>query len=195
MNSINNMIGMVSGWLWLAFILLWHVWGTITSRQRSVTVRGQRGAGLIWWAVLIVVLYLSYTGAFHRSLVLPLWPGSPPVMEAGFGLEVLGMCLAIWARSHLGAFWSSQVALREGHRVVDTGPYRLIRHPIYSGILLAMIGTFLMTDAPLWLVILAGYAVYVGWKALNEERLLTRELGDEYVSYRSRTRMLIPWLL
>ena len=195
MNNINIIIGAVSGQLWLAFILLWLFWGAITNRQRAVVVRKTRNVVLIWWVVLIVELYISYTGAFHHLLAHGLWPGSLPAMEAGFVLELLGMGFAIWARGYLGSYWSSDVILRDGQHVVSTGPYRLVRHPIYSGILLAMLGSFLMAGEILWIVILAEYAVYVGFKAFYEERLLTREMGDEYVRYRSRTHMLIPWLL
>lgn len=196
MSTVNSIFGVIPGGLWWAFLLLWLVWGAITNRQRPVVRRGRRDARVIWWVGLLVVLSLfSFNGPGRRFLASTLWPGSLPVVEAGLLLEVLGMGLAIWARYHLGTLWSSQAVLRTGHRVVDTGPYRLVRHPIYSGILLAMLGTFLMAGQTLWLVILAGYAVFVGQKALNEERLLTRELGDEYVQYRSRTYMLIPWLL
>jgi protein-S-isoprenylcysteine O-methyltransferase Ste14 len=203
MNGFSIIFGAAPGGLWLAFMLLWLVWGAITNRQRPVVRRRRRGERAIWWAWIIVLLILlSFNSVFRSLLTAPilfwgtrLWPGYLLVAEAGFCLEVLGMSLAIWARYHLGHLWSSEVVLRKGHHVVDTGPYRLVRHPIYSGILLAMAGTFLMAGNILWLLILAGYAVYVGRKALNEERLLTRELGDEYVRYRSRTRMLIPWLL
>jgi protein-S-isoprenylcysteine O-methyltransferase Ste14 len=193
---MSGIIRVVSGWLWLSFILLWLIWRAITNRQRAVVARGTRRGERIWWAAgLLVVLYIGYTGAFHHLLDRCLWRDSLPAMEVGFILEVLGIGLAVWARGYLGSLWSSDVVLRDGHHVISTGPYRLVRHPIYSGILLAMLGTFIMSGAALWLVILAGYTAYAGWKALNEERLLIRELGDEYVQYRFRTRMLIPWLL
>lgn len=79
--------------------------------------------------------------------------------------------------------------------MVDTGPYNLIRHPIYSGILLGLIGTFIMYGWVLWLVILVGAVVNMAARLQSEECLLIRELGEEYVRYRSRTRMLFPWLL
>jgi len=193
-NNIYGIIETTSMWLWLAFILLWLFWGVISNRQRAVTVRKTGNVSLIWWAGLIMILYLDSTGTFQHFLAHGLWRGALSTMEAGFVLEMLGMGFAIWARGYLGSLWSSDVALREGHHVVSAGPYRLVRHPIYSGILLAMLGTFIISGATLWLVILAAYAAYTGWKALNEERLLIRELGDEYAQYRSHTRMLIPWL-
>ena len=110
-------------------------------------------------------------------------------------LELLGMGFAIWACGYLGSFWSSDVILRDGQQVVSTCLYRLVRHPIYSGILLSMLGSFLIAVEIMWIVILVEYAVYVGFKALYEECLLTREMGDEYVCYRSRTKMLIPRFL
>ena len=94
-------------------------------------MRKTRNVELIWWGVLIVELYISYTGAFHHLLAHGLWPGSLPAMEAGFVLELLGMGFAIWARGYLGSYWSSDVILRDGQHVVSTGPYRLVRHPIY----------------------------------------------------------------
>ena len=208
---IHRLLEPVSAWLWLAFWLVWVVWGFITSRRRLVITRERGGLRLGWWMLLIWVIYKICTGSIlpgylpnglymifiwlGNILGTYLWAGSLPAVIAGFLLEVFGLSLAIWARAHLGAFWSGQVVLREGHLVVDTGPYRLIRHPIYSGILLALIGTFLMSGWVLWLVILGVAAVNMTARLQSEECLLTRELGEEYVRYRSRTRMLIPWLL
>ncbi|HUW64361.1 MAG TPA: isoprenylcysteine carboxylmethyltransferase family protein [Spirochaetia bacterium] len=184
---------LVSSGLWLAFWVLWLVWGMITTRQRRV-VKGQRGGTLpVWAIVLAVILFRRYF--LTHFLGSALWPGNLTTVIAGLLLELLGLAVAVWARYYLGSFWSGSVVLREGHKVVDTGPYRLVRHPIYSGILLALVGSFLMEGATFWLVALTAGALGMWWKAWSEERLLTTELGEEYVSYRQRTRMLIPWLL
>jgi len=184
-----------SSWIWPAFWVLWLVWGLITTRQRAV-VKGDGGISPTIRLVVILVALVYFGPHFPSYLqARALWPGYSSLMAAGFLLEVLGLGLAVWARYYLGSFWSSAAVLREGHRVVDTGPYRLVRHPIYSGILLALLGTFLMAGSTLWLGILVVVVVIFGWKIRAEERLLTTELGEEYVNYRSRTRRLIPWLL
>lgn len=200
MGDLGNLFGasvirdlyLLSGWLWAAFWVLWLVWGLITTRQRRVVAGG--GAVIPVWAIVIAVIFFrrNFLSYFPASI---LWAGHPPAAIAGFLLELLGLALTVWARYYLGSFWSGSVVLREGHRVVDTGPYRLVRHPIYSGILLAALGTFFMDGSTLWLVVLVAGTAGFWWKARAEERLLTTELGEEYAAYRRRTRMLIPWLL
>jgi len=186
---------LTSGWIWLAFWLLWLVWGPITTRQRPMT-KGQQGISPAVLVGVIIVAVIYFEPHFRAHLQFrALWPGYALAEGAGFLLELLGLALALWARCCLGSFWSSAAVMREGHRVVDTGPYRLVRHPIYSGILLASLGTFLIAGSTLSLAILAATAVIFGWKIQAEERLLTTELGEDYVNYRRRTRRLIPWLM
>lgn len=184
----------VAGWLWLLFWVVWLVWGMITTRQRPVT-KGRGGDFTV--RLLVTVVVVTYIGhhfpAFFQYKAS--WPNYPPMVVTGFLLELAGMFLAVWARRHIGTFWSSAVVLREGHRVVDTGPYRLVRHPIYSGILLALLGTFLMEGSMEFLIILVVVVGVFVWKGWAEERLLIANLGEEYVNYRRRTHMLIPWLL
>jgi protein-S-isoprenylcysteine O-methyltransferase Ste14 len=108
--------------------------------------------------------------------------------------EAAGFGLCWWARLHLGKLWSSNVTRKEGHRVVDTGPYGLVRHPIYTGILTALWATAAAKGTILGLV---GAAVLTGgmWmKARLEESWLTKELGEEaYGAYRKRVPMLVPF--
>jgi len=185
----------VSEWLWLAFWVLWLVWGAVTTRQRRVVSRG--GSMVPVWVIIIAAL-LWRRGLSGYLLYLPmsaLWPGHPVTVVAGFLIQLLGLAFTVWARYYLGNLWSGGIVLREGHKVVDTGPYRLVRHPIYSGILLAMLGSFLMDGTVFWLAVLVLSVIALLWKAGAEERLLTRELGEEYVNYRRRSRMLIPWVL
>jgi len=116
------------------------------------------------------------------------------IVWSGIALTSLGVALAIWARYSIGQYWSARVTLKEGHRVIRSGPYAWVRHPIYTGMLLAAMGTALVIGE--WRGVLA---VVVMWaahyrKALREEALLTRELGEEYVSYRRSTGFLFPRL-
>jgi protein-S-isoprenylcysteine O-methyltransferase Ste14 len=117
--------------------------------------------------------------------------------EAEWGLcavVVLGFAFAWWARLHLGRLWSGWVTKKADHRVVDTGPYRIVRHPIYTGIILAAAATAIQKGT---LVAVAGVAVVTlgFWiKARLEERFLRQELGpDAYNSYRRRVPMLLPF--
>jgi protein-S-isoprenylcysteine O-methyltransferase Ste14 len=113
----------------------------------------------------------------------------------GLALTWLGVGLAIWARYHLGQYWSARVSIKEGHELIRTGPYARLRHPIYSGLLLASIGTALVIDK--WrcvagiLLILAAFSL----KARKEESMLTQQFGDAFAEHRRHTGFLIPRLL
>jgi protein-S-isoprenylcysteine O-methyltransferase Ste14 len=104
------------------------------------------------------------------------------------------LALAIWARRHLGRNWSTPMSQKVDPELVTTGPYRSIRHPIYSGIILAMIGTTISVSV-FWLVavlVLGGYFVY---SAVVEERFMAGLFPDSYPDYKRPTKMLIPFVL
>ncbi|MGB8964770.1 MAG: isoprenylcysteine carboxylmethyltransferase family protein [Candidatus Cybelea sp.] len=116
---------------------------------------------------------------------------SPIAASVGVALCALGIGVAIWARTVLGRNWGMPMSLREGHELVTTGPYAFVRHPIYTGILLAVAGTTLVEWFP-WMVLLVGF--YFVYAAKVEERSMTRQFPGEYPDYKNRTKMLIPLL-
>jgi protein-S-isoprenylcysteine O-methyltransferase Ste14 len=106
-----------------------------------------------------------------------------------------GFAVAFWARILLGREWSSQVTLKEDHRLIVAGPYAVVRHPIYSGLLLAMLGTAL-AGGELRMYLAVGVIFGAFWyKSRLEERLLVSAMGDRYVEYQQHTYALIPGLL
>jgi protein-S-isoprenylcysteine O-methyltransferase Ste14 len=109
-------------------------------------------------------------------------------------VALVGILFAWWARIHLGRLWSGRITLKQDHHVVDTGPYKLVRHPIYTGLILSILATAAAQATVTGL--LGASAIVIGlWiKARAEEQLLTTELGvDAYGSYRNRVPMLIPF--
>jgi len=117
----------------------------------------------------------------------------PLLMLVGVAAAVAaGVAIAFWARWHLGANWSGVVTLKEGHELIRTGPYRTIRHPIYTGILLAMLGSAIAVGEIRGLL-----AVAIAWlsfytKARREESLLTQEFGERFAEHLRRTGMFLP---
>jgi protein-S-isoprenylcysteine O-methyltransferase Ste14 len=109
-------------------------------------------------------------------------------------LVALGLTIAWWARLYLGRLWSAHITRKADHRVVDCGPYALVRHPIYFGLLLSLLAT---TMAKGTLLAVGGFACLllgIWMKARMEEQWLTRELGERaYADYRKRVPMLIPF--
>ena len=104
----------------------------------------------------------------------------------------LGWCW--WARIHLGNLWSAGVSRKEGHRVIDTGPYGIVRHPIYTGAFLAVFATTAVHAKPFVLLMALFLTVVFTCKAFLEERFLREEFGDSYDAYRQRVPMLVPFL-
>ena len=111
------------------------------------------------------------------------------------GVMVAGLLLTWWARLHLGRLWSSAISRKQDHRIVDTGPYAFVRHPIYTGLITALLATA-TAEATVTALLGAALIVFGLWlKARSEERFLAAELGsDAYGSYRRRVPMLIPFL-
>jgi protein-S-isoprenylcysteine O-methyltransferase Ste14 len=119
------------------------------------------------------------------------------VLADGFGclLVVVGLCFAVWARVHLGTNWSGRVTVKENHEMICTGPYALVRHPIYTGLLLAILGTALLVGE--WRGLLATLLMVISfWRKLRlEEQLMRQTFGEQYQRYREHTAALIPFLL
>ena len=116
------------------------------------------------------------------------------IQLVGAVLCVVGVALAVWARAILGTNWSGRPAIKEDHELVTSGPYNLIRHPIYSGMLLAMLGTSLVVGIP-GLLVFIPFAIIAAYRIGIEERLLTQIFADEYQHYRERTKTLIPFVI
>ena len=137
-----------------------------------------------------MVLLASRTPVF-RTFAFPRSLASDVVALV---LCVAGMSLAIWARRDLGRNWSATPTIREGHELIVSGPYRFVRHPIYSGILLALFGTAIASGNVLWLVALASFLGLFAFRMRAEEQLMGAEFPDQYPSYAARTRALIPFI-
>jgi protein-S-isoprenylcysteine O-methyltransferase Ste14 len=109
-------------------------------------------------------------------------------------LEAAGFAFCWWARVHLGRLWSSNVTRKQDHHVVDTGPYALVRHPIYTGILLAVLAVVVAKGTVIGIFGAALITAGLVMKARLEEAWLHSELGPSYDAYRQRVPMLIPFL-
>jgi protein-S-isoprenylcysteine O-methyltransferase Ste14 len=135
------------------------------------------------------------TGAFQFGPHERLWSAPDVVVWPLAGLTVAGLLFTWWARVHLGALWSGSVTRKDDHRIVESGPYGLVRHPIYTGIIFALFATALARGLAGPLIGAALMTLGFWMKARLEENFLSAELGDAaYADYRRRVPMLIPFL-
>jgi protein-S-isoprenylcysteine O-methyltransferase Ste14 len=183
MNAINTP--------WLILIVYWVISAFRVRKNKKTEPMASRLAISL---VVIGALELLFRSRFSSATLQDSFmPYMPAVRYLGILLLWGGVAFAIWARYHIGEYWSARVAVKEDHRVIDLGPYAHIRHPIYSGILLGLIGTALAVGN--WRAVVAFLVILVVLilKARAEEKLLTEQLGNAYVEYKKRTGMLIPF--
>jgi len=179
------------GLIWLVFICYWFV--SALNVKRSV----RNGAWRRWlWLrlffIVIAIFVLHFAGANVR-VYLSLEPLGPSWAALGVVVAALGVALAIWARVYLGRNWGMPMTLREEPELVTTGPYRYIRHPIYSGMLLALLGSA-FADSLFWLLPLAGACIYFVYSSFAEDRHMAELFPSTYPAYKARTKMLIPFI-
>jgi protein-S-isoprenylcysteine O-methyltransferase Ste14 len=142
----------------------------------------------------VILLFASPISRYQVSPVR-LWRFRDPTNWIMAVLTALGLAFTWWARIQLGSLWSDQIVRKAGHHVVDTGAYRLVRHPIYSGLILAALATAIQQGTGLALLGVAIFSSAFYVKALREERFLRRELGaDAYEAYARKTPMLVPFV-
>jgi len=161
-------------------------------RRKGVRVqRRTHGSNILIMIDWIVLFTVCASFAQKGVAMLPVW-----VYYFGIIAMILGIAIRQWAIAVLGRFFSGTIGVQKEQRVVDSGPYRLVRHPSYSGALLLQIGVGLAVQT--WgavVVIVIGFALAYGHRMMVEEKVLVRELGDGYVQYMKRTKRLIPYLI
>jgi protein-S-isoprenylcysteine O-methyltransferase Ste14 len=178
--------------LWIAFIIYWRIKaaGTkATQRLEPVASRILRALTL-----LIAIVLLSTTRIPLRWLYLQLWPAGLWPFWLGAAVTVAGLLFAIWARRHLGSNWSSEVTIKQGHELITTGPYAVVRHPIYTGILVGFLGTAIALSQVRGFIGLT--IVFLGfWLKLRmEEQWMRSQFGETYSTYAQQTAALVPYL-
>lgn len=170
---------------WLAFWLYWLTAATGAKPGRS---RWSRFVGVrVAIAVLIIVAVRAGGTGRHATV------SSPVLRGIGLAVFVAGLLLAVWARVHIGRNWGMPMSRKVDPELVTTGPYRMIRHPIYTGILLGLLGTALALDL-FGLIVVAVAGAYFVYSAVREERFMCEQFPDSYPRYQESTKMLIPLL-
>jgi protein-S-isoprenylcysteine O-methyltransferase Ste14 len=177
--------------VWIASEIFGAVLIPRLRRRGATRVRRDRGSG----ALVIITVFLSISIAFAFGYagigMLPDW-----VFYLGISLMFLGVLVRQYAIAILGRFFSLTVQIAADHKVVEKGPYRLVRHPSYTGVLITFIGLGLAVQSlGAILLLLVVFGTSFGYRMHVEERTLTSELGQDYASYMKRTKRLIPFLI
>ena len=183
----------ICGDLWTGWVILWILWvfQSKQTRQRE-TLASRMSYTIPVWAALYLVFFAQRLGSFWTSGVFPYrnWLG-----WLGVGVTALGFAFTLWARATLGGNWSGTVTIKVGHELIRTGPYRFVRHPIYTGMIVALIGTSLARDQ--WRDVAGILLLWIAFtiKRLKEEEFMRLTFGPQYDDYSRTTGAIFPRLL
>ncbi len=171
---------------WVAF---WVYWLVAATGAKAGQTRWARFAGFRVGLILVILLLLRVR-AFRGHVAAT---NDPLLWGIGLALFLLGLALAIWARVYIGRNWGMPMSQKVDPELVTAGPYSRVRHPIYSGIILAMIGTTIAVSL-YWLAAVVVTGAYFIYSAIMEERSMARLFPDSYPEYKRSTKMLVPFI-
>jgi protein-S-isoprenylcysteine O-methyltransferase Ste14 len=179
-------------WVWVLVGICWLV-GAL--RSKPVARRQQWQSRVFHITIMAVALVLLFSSSARIGVLAERFlPESSWIGWTGLGITIAGCAFAVWARVLLGRNWSAAVTVKQQHAFIRSGPYAIVRHPIYSGFLLGILGTALALGEVRGLLALAlAFAGYIT-KACTEERFLVEQFGDAYIGYRQKVKRLIPFV-
>jgi len=178
--------------VWIAFLLYWQIKSAGTKTTQRLEPATSRILRAIVFLIVIVLLSVPRIPLFW--LYYPLWPTGLWAFWIGAAVAVIGLLFAVWARQHLGRNWSRSVTIKENHELIKTGPYALVRHPIYTGILSGFLGTAIaLSQVRGFLGFVLVFLVL--WRKLRmEEEWMRSQFGETYATYAHQTAALIPYV-
>ena len=180
-------------WIWIVFISFWVLAAFVQKRN----ARRQSASSRLLQMLIVLVALSPFFMVDRRfqSLFRHFLPTPPSVQYFGILLMLLGCGFAIWARITIGRNWSGTVTVKENHALITRGPYAWVRHPIYTGILLALLGTAVTLGTVIDLLEVPLIACALWLKIRMEEKFMFETFGEQYTAYRQQVKALIPHVI
>jgi protein-S-isoprenylcysteine O-methyltransferase Ste14 len=178
-------------WLWWVWALYWMLSALRNKATQRRESRGSRLAHLVPLAVGAALI--AWPNPRWSALAWQLWPPSLAAYRIGLSLLIAGLAFAIWARVHLGSNWSGTVSIKQGHELIRSGPYAFVRHPIYTGLITALLGTTVASGTVHAVIGLAIIIVSLVRKSRTEEEFMRETFPGEYQRYSAQVPALIPF--
>ena len=179
------------GACWVAWAAYWLIMAFTTKRtvERGGFV-GYRLVTLAFFAGLAAIGLL-----FHVSTRARVWHTSLTVGILADCLVLAGASFTVWARIALGRNWSAEVTFKQDHDLIESGPYALVRHPIYTGLLLMAFSTAIAYGRAIGFALFVSICGGLWWKARDEERIMSSHFPEAYAKYKTRVRAIVPFVL
>lgn len=179
--------------VWIVFFLYWQVMSADVKATRKIEPAASRVARATLF--LLAIVLMTFDRIPVPWLYRQLYPQSLLAFWVGAGITIAGLVFAVWARLHIGRNWSRSVTLKEDHELITSGPYRLVRHPIYTGILTGIVGSAIALAQVRGVIGFGMIAILMWMKLRREERFMREHFGERYNAYAQRVAALVPFLL
>ncbi len=176
---------------WVAWLVFWVAMAFTT--KRTVERGGWVSYRLV--AVLLIAGLLAGARLLHVSAKSELWHTTTALGVVTDCIVLAGAAFTVWARIALGRNWSAEVTFKQDHELIESGPYALSRHPIYTGLIVMALGTAINYGRAFGFVVLAAFCGALWWKAGEEERIMSSHFPKAYAQYKARVHAIIPFLL
>jgi protein-S-isoprenylcysteine O-methyltransferase Ste14 len=179
-------------WIWIAFGVFW----LLAAFAQKRTIRRQSISSRLFQIAIVLLAVLPYFVSGHSEIVRQRFlPNTLEIRTIGALIVLAGCGFAVWARFVLGTNWSGTVTVKENHELITRGPYAWVRHPIYTGVLLALLGNAVVAGR-IAALLAVGAVMLAFWLKLRiEERFMMETFGQQYVTYKRHVKALIPYLI
>jgi protein-S-isoprenylcysteine O-methyltransferase Ste14 len=179
--------------VWIIFFIYWQIKAGNTKTTQRLEPAASRILRVFIFLIAIVLLWSTRIPL--PWLYLQLWPVGLWPFWLGAAVAIAGLLFAVWAREHLGSNWSRSVTLKQDHELITSGPYAVVRHPIYTGILAGFLGMAIAISQVRGFIVLVLIFVAFWMKLRMEEEWMRLQFGETYASYARETAALVPYLL
>jgi protein-S-isoprenylcysteine O-methyltransferase Ste14 len=179
--------------VWGIFFLFWII-TAMQNRQRAQESEPffSRLPNIILYGIAITLLIFDLS--FFAPFVWRIVPDGWGISLTGLAIQISGLGFASWARMHLGKYWSARVTLAEDHQLIQSGPYQLVRNPMYLGILLGMFGTAVVIGQLRGMLAATAVLFALLWKIKAEEKILSNHFGERFQQYKKNAKSIIPFI-
>jgi len=177
--------------IWIVWWMYWLISARFTARTKGSESWLARMTHLVPWGLAFFLIFHDPHDAIFYGIIYRLrW-----LQAVGAAVTAAGLLFAVWARVHLGKYWSAMITLKDEHKLIRTGPYRFVRHPIYTGFIAGAIGSAItIGSGDAWVgaaILMPTYLVKI-WR---EEKFLSAEFGEEYGRFRREVAMIVPFVI
>ena len=193
-----DLLGQILNVSWIALLIFWLASARLTKRRaKSVPWARARNVAIRLGLAILFIAIFQTASMRHEATRLNLmgtFLDTPVLRIFDFAVAIMGLLFATWARITIGRNWGMPMSLRENHELVTRGPYAWVRHPIYTGLFMALLGTTLFYLLPLSILFSLLLSIYYFYAACREERTMLKRFPEQYPKYQKRTKMFFPLL-